>query len=213
MTAAKHKMSDFATLANDAISELKRVKGDSLRFNTPAYLAIYANDTIEYSNLWLILKDAAIAVVILPYTYKVITAEDSSAFVLFIDATGHCNDSIDLNGWNLKFDSPKEGLYRTYNRYATISKVGHEITLKTPYGTLTPDDFKRIWKYFKLISNINEDYVSLQLFRELYEHEVTIESLKTENIRKEYERFTSATLLKANQELLEYIKLMINSTK
>ena len=55
--------------------------------------------------------------------------------------------------------------------------------------------------------------MTLHLFGELYKHEVTIESLKTENIRKEYERFTSATLLKANQELLENIKLMINSTK
>lgn len=143
-------MPDFVTIANDAIAELKREKekGKSLRFNTPIYFAIGADDTIEQSNLWLILKTASIAVIILPYTYRVITAEDSSAFVLFIDDKGHCSDSISVKGWNLRFDTPKESLYRTYLRYATISKGVHEITLQTPYGTLYSNDFNRIWKYF-----------------------------------------------------------------
>lgn len=206
-------MIDFASIANFAISELKRIKGNSLRFNSPSYLAILADDTVESSNLWLILKDAKRAVVILPYSYRVITAEDSSAFILFIDENGRCNDSINLNGWNLKFDAPHERLYRTYKRYATISKEGYEIILETAHSIITLNDFKKIWKYFKLISKINEDYSSLQIFKELYDNEITIELLKEENIRKEYERFTTETLLKANEELIENLKLIINSHK
>lgn len=206
-------MADFANLANNAISELKRVKEGSLRFYAPTYLTISKDDTINYSNLWLILKDAYVAVVLLPYSYTVLTAEDSSAFILFIDANGHCDDNIVINGWNLRFDPPKERYYRTYIRYATISKAGYKIVLKTPSGTVTPDDFQRIWKYYKLISTINDDYSSLQLYKELYDNEVTIDSLKKENIRKEYERFISESLLKANKDLLEKLKLIINSTK
>ena len=206
-------MVDFATIANDAIAQLKRVKGNSLRFSAPTYLAILEDDTLISSNLWLILKDAKKAVVVLPYSYVVLTAEDTSAFILFIDEKGHCNDSINLNGWNLKFDAPKEGFYRTYNRYATISKGGYEETLSTPKGDVTTNDFKKIWKYFKLISTINEDYVSLSLIKDLYDNEIKIESLKKENIRKEYERFTTQALLKANQQLIENLEQIINSTK
>lgn len=206
-------MADFTTIANNAISELKRIKGDSLCFNVPTFLAIMADDTIEYSNLWLILKNAKIAVVILPYSYVVLTAKDSSAFILFIDDRGYCNDSIDINGWMLKFDTPKESLYRTYNRYAIISKAGYEVTLGTIHGTLSPDDFKRIWKYFKLISTINDDYALLPLVKELYDNEIAIDSLKKENIRKEYERFIIETTLKANQELIENLKQIINPIK
>lgn len=206
-------MANFAALANNAIAELKRFKGSSLRFNAPIYLAISKDDTIKHSSLWLILQDADIGVVILPYTYVVLTAEDTSAFILFIDANGHCDDNIVINGWNLRFDTPKESFYRSYHRYATISKDGYEITLTTPYGTITPSDFERIWKYFKLISTINEDYASLPLYSELYDNEVAIDSLKKENIRKEYERFTSESLLKANEDLCEKLKQIINSTK
>lgn len=206
-------MVDFADIANNAISELKRVKGDSLRFSAPVYLAILADDTVKSSHLWLILKNAKTAVVMLPYSYVVLTAKDTSAFILFIDDNGNCNDSLEVNGWNLKFDAPKERLYRTYNRDATISKAGHEITLRTPSGTVTTDDFKKIWKYFKLISTINEDYASLQLYQELYDNDITIDSLKKENIRKEYERLHTETHLKANEELIENLKQIINSTK
>lgn len=204
-------MVDFATIANDAIVELKRVKGNSLRFNAPTYLAILEDDTVISSNLWLILKEAKVAVEILPYSYRVVTAEDASAFILFIDEKGHCNDSIDLNEWNLKFNAPYESLYRTYERHAVISKTGHNVCLKISHGTLTTSDFKRIWKYFKLISTINEDYVSLPLIKELYDNDITIESLKKENIRKEYERFTTEALLKANQQLIENLKQTNNS--
>ncbi len=199
-------MVDFANIANDAISELKRVKRKSLRFDPPTYLAILEDDTVIFSNLWLILKEAKVAVVILPYSYRVVTAEDASAFILFIDEKGHCNDSIDLNEWNLKFNAPYESLYRTYERHAVISKAGHNVCLKISHGTLTTNDFKRIWKYFKLISTIYEDYVSLPLIKDLYDNEITIESLKKENIRKEYERFTTEALLKANQQLIENLK-------
>lgn len=204
-------MVDFATIANDAIVELKRVKGNSLRFNAPTYLAILEDDTVISSNLWLILKEAKVAVVILPYSYRVVTTEDASALILFIDEKGHCNDSIDLNGWNLKFNAPYESLYRTYERHAVISKARHNVCLKISHGTLTTSDFKRIWKYFKLISTINEDYVSLPLIKELYDNDITIESLKKENIRKEYERFTTEALLKANQQLIENLKQTNNS--
>lgn len=206
-------MIDFASVANNAISELKRVKGDSLRFSTPTYIAIREDGTIDSSNLWLILKDAKMAVVLLPYSYVVLTAKDSSAFILFIDDKGYCSDSININGWNLRFDTPKEKLYRTYNRIATISKDGYEVTLKTPYGTIQPNDFKRIWKYFKLISTIHEDFASLQLYAELYDNDVKIESLKKENIRHEYELFKTEALLKANKELLENINQIIKSSK
>lgn len=203
-------MVDYATIANDAITELKRIKGKSLRFNAPTYIAISSDATINSSNLWINLKNANIAVVILPYVYRVLTAEDSSAFILFIDDNGNCNDSIDINGWNLKFDTPKECLYRTYNRSAIISKGGYEITLKTSHGTLTISDFKKIWKYFKLISAINDDYSSLQLYEDLYDKEVIIETLREKNVRKEYERYTTEALLKANENLLEKIKQIIN---
>ena len=89
-------MVDFATIANDAIAELKKVKGTSLLFGAPVYLAISADGSVESSNLWLILKNANFAAVILPYNYRVITAEDSSAFILFIDDKGKCTDSIDI---------------------------------------------------------------------------------------------------------------------
>ncbi len=204
-------MVDFATIANESIVELKRVKGNSLRFNAPTYLAILEDDTVIFSNLWLILKEAKVAVVILPYSYRVVTAEDASAFILFIDEKGHCNDSIDLNEWNLKFNAPYESLYRTYERHAVISKAGHNVCLKISHGTLTTSDFKRIWKYFKLISTINEGYVSLPLIKELYDNDITIESLKKENICKEYERFTTEALLKANQQLIENLKQTNNS--
>ena len=161
----------------------------------------------------MILNEAKIAAVILPYSYLVLTSEDTSAFILFIDNEGYCNDSININGWELKFDIPKESSYRTYNRYAKISKNGHEITLRTACGTLDINDFKKIWKYFRLISTINEDYVALPLIKELYDNEVIIGSLKNENIRKEYERFRAETFLKANEELLENFKQIINTTK
>lgn len=204
-------MVDFVNIANDAIAELKRVKGTSLRFNAPTYLAILEDDTVISSNLWLMLKEAKVVAIILPYSYRVVTAEDTSAFVLFIDEKGHCNDSIDLNGWNLKFNAPYERLYRTYERSAVISKAVHNVSLRISNGTLTTNDFKRIWKYFKLISTINEDYVSLSLIKDLYDNEITIESLKKENIRKEYERFTTEALLKANQQLIDYLKQTNNS--
>lgn len=204
-------MVDFATIANESIVELKRVKGNSLRFNAPTYLAILEDDTVISSNLWLILKEAKVVVVILPYSYRVVTTEDASAFILFIDEKGHCNDSIDLNEWNLKFNAPYESLYRTYERHAVISEACHNVCLKISHGTLTTSDFKRIWKYFKLISTINEDYVSLPLIKELYDNDITIESLKKENIRKEYERFTTEALLKANQQLIENLKQTNNS--
>lgn len=206
-------MVDFASIANNAISELKRVKGGPLRFSPPTFIAIKADDTIESSNLWLILKDAKMAVVILPYSYVVLTAEDSSAFVLFIDDKGHCNDSIDVKGWNLKFDIPKESLYRTYHRVATISKDGYEVTLQTPYGTIDPKDFKRIWKYFKLISTIYDDYASLPLYEELYDNDVKIDTLKKENVRHEYELFITEARLKANNELLEKLSQIIKTSK
>lgn len=206
-------MVDFAAIANNAIAELKRAKGSSLRFNAPIYFAINADNSIESSNLWFILSDAKLAVIILPYTYRVLTAEDTSAFIMFIGDNGHCSDSINVNGWNLKFDSPKERFYRTYNRYATISKSGHKITLATPGSSVTLSTFTKIWSYFKLISNKNDDYASLYLYKELYDKDVTIESLKEENIRKEYERLTTESLLKANEALLENLKQIINKTK
>lgn len=206
-------MGNFATTANNAISELKKIKKDSLHFNAPIYFAIWENDTIEYSNLWYILDNASIAAVILPYSYTVITATDSSAFILFIDKNGLCTDSIEIDGWNLRFDTPSESSYRTYHRFATISNGIHEITLQTAHGRLTPNDFKRIWKYFKLISTIKEDYVSLHLIAELYNNDVTIENLNRETIRKEYERYATTALLKANEELLKNIKEIVKSNK
>lgn len=206
-------MIDFASISNNAVSELKKVKGDSLRFRAPTYIAISSNDTIKSSNLWLNLNDAKIAVVILPYSYIVLTAEDTSAFILFIDEEGYCSDSIDVNGWNLKFDIPKESLYRTYNRYATISKNGHAVTLRTPFGTLDTNDFKKIWKCFRLISTINEDYATLPLIKDLYDNELVIDSLKKENIRKEYERLSTEAYLKANQEFIEKLRQIINITE
>lgn len=206
-------MVDFAAIANNAISELKRAKGNSLRFNTPIYFAIYSDDSIESSSLWFILNDAKFVVVLLPYSYRVLTAEDTSAFVLFIDDSGHCSDSIYVNGWNLRFDSPKERLYRTYNRYATISKNGHEITLATPGSSVTLSAFTKIWNYFKLISNKKDDYAPLYLYKELYDKDIIIESLKNESVQKEYERLTTESILKANEALLERIKQIINLTK
>ena len=206
-------MVDFATIANDAIAELKKVKGTSLLFGAPVYLAISADGSVESSNLWLILKNANFAAVILPYDYRVITAEDSSAFILFIDDKGKCTDSIDINGWKLKFDAPIERLYRAYKRYATISKAGYEVILKTPHGIIAPDDFKRIWIYFRRISTINEDFASLPLYQELYDNNITIDSISKENVRKEYERFCAGFILKANEELLENLKQIIKSTK
>ncbi len=206
-------MVDFAAIANNAIAELKRAKGSSLRFNAPIYLAINADDSIESSNLWFILNDATFAVILYPYTYRVLTAEDTSAFVLFIDDKGHCSDNIYVNGWNIRFDSPKERFYRTYNRYATISKSGHEITLATPGRSLTLSAFTKIWNYFKLISNKNDDYASLYLYKELYDKDIIIESLKNESVRKEYERLIAKSLLKANEALLENLKQIINKTK
>lgn len=206
-------MVDFAAIANNAIAELKRAKGNSLRFNAPIYLAINADNSIESSNLWFILKDAKLAVIILPYTYRVLTAEDTSAFIMFIGDNGHCSDSINVNGWNLKFDSPKERFYRTHNRYATISKSGHKITLATPGSSVTLSAFTKIWSYFKLISNKNDDYASLYLYKELYDKDIIIESLKNESVRKEYERLTTESILKANEALLERIKQIINLTQ
>lgn len=206
-------MVDFAAIANNAIAELKRAKGSSLRFNAPIYLAINAENSIESSNLWFILNDATFAVILCPYTYRVLTAEDTSTFVLFIDDNGHCSDNICVNGWNLRFDSPKERFYRTYNRYATISKSGHEITLATPGSTVTLSAFTKIWSYFNLISNINDDYASLYLYKELYDKDIIIESLKNESVRKEYERLTTESILNANEALLERIKQILNLTQ
>lgn len=206
-------MVDFVTIANNAIAEIKRVKRGSLRFSAPVYLAISTHGSVESSSLWLILKNANLAALILPYKYRVITAEDSSAFILFIDNKGNCNDSIDLNGWKLKFDAPIERLYRTYQRSAIISKAGHKVFLKTPHGTITPDDFKRIWNYFRQISTINEDFASLPLYQELYDNNITITSLREDNIRKEYTLFCTEAIVKANEELLENLKHIVKSTK
>lgn len=74
-------MVDFVTIANNAIAEIKRVKRGSLRFSAPVYLAISTHGSVESSSLWLILKNANLAALILPYKYRVITAEDSSAFI------------------------------------------------------------------------------------------------------------------------------------
>lgn len=206
-------MSDFVAIANDAISQIKELKRNRLRFNSPIYLALYNDDHIEKSNLWFILKNADMAVVILPFEYRVITSESSSAYILFIDKNGICNDSISLNGWLLKFDSPKESTYRTYNRYATISKDGHEVTLSTPCEWVGAEEFKRIWEYFKLISTECSDYSSLPLYQNLYDKDVKIEALKADNIRVAYQCLTTSSLLKANEELINTIKQLINSNK
>lgn len=206
-------MNDVVEIANRAISELKKSKEGHLRFGTPSFLAIAEDDKIETSIFSFNLKEAYIAVVILPYSYRVVTADDSSAFVIFIDSNGYCNDSITINGWTLMFETPKESSYRTYHRYATISKDEIELTLSTPNGSLTPDDFKQIWKYFKLISTNNECHALLPLVEELYDNEVEIKSLKREIICREHELFITQALLKANKELIENIKHLINSTK
>ncbi len=159
----------------------------------------------------LTLNNADIAAIILPYSYVVLKAEDSSAFILFIDNNGYCSDSITINGWTLKFDPPKETLYKTYHRDAIISKDGQEIALRISGNKLCVDDFKRIWKFFNFISGERVDFITLQLLENLYYKEIEIDNLRTDNIRKEYELITINAHLKANQELIENLKQIINS--
>lgn len=204
-------MPDFALIANDAIIELKNYKNDTLRFSAPTFLSITDEGTIRSSNLLLTLNNADIAAIILPYSYVVLKAEDSSAFILFIDKNGYCSDSITINGWTLKFDSPKETLYRTYHRDAIISKDGQEIALRVSGNKINTNDFKRIWKFFNFISEKGVDFITLQLLEDLYYKEIEIDNLRTDNIRKEYELITINAHLKANQELIENLKQIINS--
>ena len=195
-------MADIASIANQAITELKRVK-TNLRFRSPLYLAIQNETQIEHSNLWFILKDISLAVIILPYSYIVLTAEDSSAFVLFIEENGNCKDYLVRRGWTLKFDTPKESLYRTYQRQASISNGLYEIILSTPAGDLTIEDFKKIWEYFILISNISDDFSSIFLYKELYDKDIEIRHLKGNIIKNEYENYVLKTLHENYKKLLD----------
>ena len=151
------------------------------------------------------------AAIILPYSYVVQTAEDSSAFILFIDKNGYYSDNITINGWTLKFDPPKETLYRTKHRDAIISKDGQEIALRISGNGLNTNDFKRIWKFFNFISEKRVDFITLQLLENLYYKEIEIDNLRRDNIRKEYELITINALLKANHELIENLKQIINT--
>lgn len=204
---------NYTDIANNAIAEIKRIKGTALLYKAPRYLSINKDGSIETSNLWLNQEDLAVGVAILPFSYRVISARDVSEFILFIDEKGRCNDNIEINGWNIRFDTPYERLYRTYNRVAIISKGAHKIRLQTPIGTVTTHDFQRIWKYFKIITTINDDFTSLHLINDLYSNDITINELKKENVRKEYEKYVAETLLNAHKELLNNISQKIQPFK
>ena len=202
-------MGNLATIANNFIRELQRIK-IKLNFGAPIYFAIGDEYDVKSSNLWFILENTYMAAVILPYEYIVLTCDSSSAFTFFINENGVCNDSIEINGWRLQFDTPKEGLYRTYSRYATISKGSHCVSLSTN-GTISPEDFKRIWEFFISITKIDDDYALLPLLEEIFRNKITIERLTRENIRIEYERYICQTQLKANEELLKTITELIKT--
>jgi len=139
---------------------------DIEKFNNPTYIAISDKNVVSESTMPYILEEAEIAIILLPFEYKVLTNTDISQYVVFIDENQLPNDRISQGGWTLKFDEPKTSTYGTYYRKAIISNGEIELILpvKTP---ICIDDIERIWKIFIKAEGIN-DIKGIELLAELY---------------------------------------------
>lgn len=156
MDRAKMVVHDLCT---DKVSDIEK-------FNNPTYVAISDKNIVSESTMPYILEEAKIAIILLPFVYKVWTNTDISQYVVFIDENQMPNDRISQGGWTLIFDEPKTSTYRTYYRKAIISNGEIELILpvKTP---ICIDDIERIWKIFTKAEGIN-DIKGIELLAELY---------------------------------------------
>ena len=158
---------DFISLAKQVISDIMSVKEGSISdFYAPTYYAIMSNGEIEDSELPYILRYAEIAVVMLPYSYTMITKDWCSRYIIFIDGRGIPNNKIQHNGWTLKFDTPITDYYKTKVRYAIISNHNFEFILPVEEN-IEPTSFHKVWRLFSRLTP-NTDFYEIKLLTEAY---------------------------------------------
>ncbi len=156
-------------LAKEVVKEITSNKPERITsYGTPIYIGINEENKIMDSTLPYILDIASVAVIIIPFTYTVIENSDQSQYVFFIGTNGIPSDSIEKDGWKLKFDEPYTLGYKTKYREAIISNGQLELQLPTK-PNITPLDIERIWKIFMKIRKDITIY-ELQYLADLYKN-------------------------------------------
>lgn len=116
-------MVSLKDLAVQIVNDWAKMKQGNINVFRPAkFFSLSLNGNVKESSLPYHLDKGDYAMVVIPFVYTVVTAEDSSAYVIFIDRDGNVDDSITINEWSLRFNEPLTAYYRTYDRHAYISK-------------------------------------------------------------------------------------------
>lgn len=143
---------DLSALAREVVQDITSQKeGLILGFQPTTYIAITNDGDIEDSDFPYILKYADIGVILIPYNYLVISQEDYSQYVIFIDNKGIPNNKIRRKGWTLYFDTPITQSYRTYVRRAVFKNDRFELSLPV-HCIIEPVHFKKVWDIFVQLS-------------------------------------------------------------
>ena len=154
------------------------------------------------------LEKSDIAVVFFSYTYTAITQNYNSFFSLFYNREKEeLDNSINIDGWEMKYDDPVTSSYRTEYRYVTISKDNMRAKIGG-YNWKMRDDFPKIWNLFELARTC-ETQKELDLVVKIFRKEDEITSLKEKNLSEEIRSENLSDQLLAYKDLLDVIKQIV----
>lgn len=174
------------------------------------YLAIN-EESVQSSSLPYILDDADIGLVIYLYDYVVIYKDDSSFFALFMTKDGKAEDYIEIDGWRLSFPRPQTGLYRTYSRYAYISKGNLRIGIEVSKYHVA-NEVQRLWNLFAIARTCNTQ-LELNFLKKMYEKDSDIKYLQGKNLILENNIEFLHEQINAYKNLLSKIEELVNRDK
>ena len=91
-------------IADDFEKEI--VKKNHICVYRTKYVAIDDKNQVDISSYAYNIEKSKYAVIFLIYSYTVVTQEDMSTFVLFLDDKGRIDSKLVIDGWEIKFNDP-----------------------------------------------------------------------------------------------------------
>lgn len=157
----------LSEIARQVVSDIKSEKEEAIyRFLPTLYIGIASNNEIEGSSYPYLLDTVPIAIIVISYSYQVITQDDQSAYIVFIDEKRIPSDRITKGEWTVRFNSPYTNFYRTYVREAIISN--DEVKLVLPVNPrIGVKEIEGVWNIFQKVRG-NMTLEELALLGELY---------------------------------------------
>jgi hypothetical protein len=195
-------------IADDFEKEI--VKKNHICVYRTKYVAIVKKNQVDISSYAYNIEKSKYAVIFLIYSYTVVTQEDMSTFVLFLDDKGRIDSKLVIDGWEIKFNDPITFGARSYGRDLTVSKENLSFRLysHTDCENLV-EWFAKMWKYIVQAMSCKTQ-TEIKMIQDLVEKDEKIDKLENDIIEEKWENYQNEELIKNYKNLLNRIEEIVN---